>query len=97
MAYELMLQRRPFKGRTRKELKDQILCTQVKVSREMIPNGWSLESADFINQAIQRKPENRIGSMNGPDEIRNHPWFEGFDWRALIEKRMESPYMPHVK
>lgn len=58
-----------------------------------MPKGWSLEAADFINKLIQRKPINRLG-LNGPAEVKEHPWFKSFDWKALEEKRTASPFVP---
>lgn len=48
-----------------------------------IPEGWSIEAADFINKLIQRKPANRLG-LNGPEEVKEHIWFRGFDWNSLL-------------
>ena len=42
--------RRPYLGRSRKEIRDQILMKQVQVKKHEIPEGWSLEAADFINR-----------------------------------------------
>ena len=50
IAYELMLGRRPYNGRNRKEIRDQILSKQVQIRAEEIPPNWSLEAADFINR-----------------------------------------------
>ena len=50
IAYELMLGRRPYNGRNRKEIRDQILSKQVGVRSEDVPKSWSLEAADFINK-----------------------------------------------
>lgn len=50
IAYELMLGRRPYNGRNRKEIRDQILAKQVQVRAEEVPPNWSLEAADFINR-----------------------------------------------
>lgn len=57
IAYEFMngkvlfnnLQR-PYVGKTRKEIKEQIMSRQVGVKISEIPEGWSEESADFINR-----------------------------------------------
>jgi serine/threonine protein kinase len=54
IAYELMLGRRPYNGRNRKEIRDQILAKQVQVRAEEVPPNWSLEAADFINRVILR-------------------------------------------
>lgn len=58
-----------------------------------MPNGWSLESADFINKLIQRKPSARLG-LNGPEEVKEHAWFKGYDWVKLYNKQIKSPFVP---
>ncbi len=50
LAYEFMLGRRPYLGRSRKEIRDAILAKQEQIKRQDIPEGWSLEAADFINR-----------------------------------------------
>lgn len=42
IAYELMLGKRPYYGKDRKEIRDQILSRQVQVRSDEIPQGWSL-------------------------------------------------------
>jgi len=44
---------------------------------------------------IQRKPVNRLGSK-GFEEIKQHPWFQNFDWMRLEKKEMLSPFIPDV-
>ena len=50
LAYEFMLGRRPYLGRSRKEIRDTILAKRVQIKKSEIPPGWSLEAADFINR-----------------------------------------------
>jgi serine/threonine protein kinase len=71
------------------------LAKQVQIKKTEIPDGWSLEAADFINRLIQRKPANRLG-LNGPKEVKEHPWIKDFPWKKLIDKELESPYIPNV-
>jgi serum/glucocorticoid-regulated kinase 1/serum/glucocorticoid-regulated kinase 2 len=52
IAYECMLGRRPYFGKSRKEIRDQILAKQVCVKPQELPTGWSTESIDFINQVF---------------------------------------------
>jgi serine/threonine protein kinase len=52
IAYEFMNGRRPYQGKSRKEIRDQILAKQVQIKRHDIPDGWSLEAADFINRVL---------------------------------------------
>jgi hypothetical protein len=37
-------------GRSRKEIKEKIMAKQVQVKKHEIPEGWSVEAADFINR-----------------------------------------------
>jgi len=96
IAYECMMGRRPYVGRNRREIREQILCRQVQIKRYEIPEGWSVEAADFINRCLQRKPQNRIGFINGTDELKQHAWFKNFDWHQLACKRVHSPYVPDI-
>ena len=50
IAYECMFGRRPYLGKSRKEIRDHILSKQVQIRRSEIPLGWSVEAADFINK-----------------------------------------------
>lgn len=84
-----MLGRRPYTGANRTEIRNKILNNQVQVKKHEIPEGWSLESADFINRLIQRKPINRLGS-NGAIELKSHDWLKNFNWLKLSKKRIEA-------
>ena len=93
IAYECMLGKRPYQGKTRKDIRDSILARQVLIMPEDIPEGWSQEAADFINSIIQRKPMKRLGT-NGIHEVKLHPWLADFPWNALAEQSLQSPFKP---
>ncbi|CAD8182627.1 unnamed protein product [Paramecium octaurelia] len=93
ITYELMLGRRPYNGRTRQDIREQILAKQVQVRREEMPNYWSESAMDFVNTLIQRKPERRLGA-NGIEEILHHPWLKGFPWDDLLKKKLTALYIP---
>ncbi|EGR31500.1 protein kinase domain protein, partial [Ichthyophthirius multifiliis] len=95
IVYECMIGRRPYVGKTRQEIRDQILAKQVQIKKNEVPDKWSLEAADFANKLIQRKPANRLG-LNGPEDVKNHAWFKNFHWDQLINKQFESPYIPNA-
>lgn len=50
MGYEFMYGKRPYLGKSRKEIKDLILAKQVQIKPNYIPETWSIEAADFINK-----------------------------------------------
>lgn len=95
ICFECMKGRRPYVGRSRKEIRDQILAKQVRLRKDDVSKGWSLEAADFINGLIQRKPNKRLGA-NGPDELKNHPWMKDYPWGKLTRKEIVPPFKPNV-
>ena len=93
IGYELMMRKRPYLGKNRKEIKEKIMSHQVQVKKNMVPQGWSVESADFINRLLQRKPANRLG-LRGPTEVKEHLWFKGYDWKNLYLGKLKAPFLP---
>jgi serine/threonine protein kinase len=85
ITYEFMLGMRPYYGKSRKEIRDHIFSKQICLKKSDLPEGWSMEAADFINKTLQRKPANRLG-LNGPSEVKAHIWLKDVDWQAIIEK-----------
>ena len=90
------LMQRPYIGKTRKEIRDSVMSKQVQIKKTEIPPGWSLISADFINKLIQRKPVNRLG-VNGPKDVKVHPWFKSMNWNRLSIGSIKAPYVPNVR
>ena len=97
MGYEFMLGDRPYQGSSRKEIKHAVLQKPARVNVDELPRNWSVQSADFINQLIKRKPEKRLGYSEGIKELKEHTWFDGFDWNSLENKTMRSPFIPDSK
>ena len=56
-----MTGKRPYVGKDRRDIRQQLLSRQALISKQDIPEGWSIEAADFINKLIQRKPAARLG------------------------------------
>jgi len=94
MGYEFMLGQRPYLGKNRKEIKHQVLRKQAKIEEEDIPNGWSPESVDFINNCLKRKDSKRLGFIGGINDLKNHSWFKDFEWDALFNKTLKAPFIP---
>ena len=93
LTYEFMTGKRPYLGKSRKEIRDQVLARQVQLTRSEVPTGWSFEAVDFVNKLIQRKPLNRLG-LNGPQEVKAHPWLQSFPWNKLYGKEIPAPFLP---
>lgn len=79
------VKKRPYVGKTRKDIRDQVLAKQVQIKRSEVPDKWTYEAADFVNRLIQRKPQQRLGS-NGVEEVKQHPWLRELNWKKLMDK-----------
>ena len=95
ITYELMYGHRPYLGKTKHEVKQLILTRQAEIDYDDLPNGFSNETADFINRLIQRKPKNRLGK-DSINEVICHPWFNNFDWENVEKKKIKAPYVPKL-
>lgn len=34
--------------------------------------------------------------LNGPDEVKKHPWFKDISWQDLDQRKIKAPYIPSV-
>ena len=93
IGYEFMKGIRPYIGKNRKEIKEKIMSKQVRIKKDEIPKGWSIESADCINRLIQRKASNRLG-FRGATELKEHSWFKYYPWKVLYLRKIISPFIP---
>ena len=104
LAYELMIGKRPYIAKNKKELKTLMNDTEIQITKNDIPNGWSLEAADFINrvstyiyytkiQLLIKNPEKRLGFPNIIN-IKNHSWIKDYPWRKLLQKELIAPFIP---
>lgn len=93
VCYEFMFGKRPYGGKTRKDIRDSIIKNQIHLKKSDVPEGWTMEAADFINKTLQRKPANRLG-LNGPNEVKQHIWLKDVDWQSIIEMKTKATFIP---
>jgi len=41
------------------------------------------------SQCLLKDPKQRLGSVGDIEEIQAHPWFDDFDWGALLRKEVK--------
>jgi len=46
----------------------------------------------LVEQLLSKNPAMRLGSSF--ENLKNHPWFEGFEWDRLMSREMQPPYKP---
>ena len=93
IGYEFMKGERPYNGNNRNEIKEQMMSKRINLNMDDISEGWSKESADFINKLLIFEPENRIG-YRGISELKNHLWLRYYPWEMLYKKELPSPFIP---
>ena len=91
ILYEIMNFKRPYNGRSKQEIKEQMLAKSVQMKHHDIPEEWSIEAADLCNRLIRRKAAERMSSA---EQIKKHPWLRGFNWENLFAGQIIAPWVP---
>ena len=91
-----MLGERPYTGKNRQQIKENILRKQKKIDIREMPADWTEQCADFINRLIVKDPSQRLGSSDGIAELKRHKWMQSIDWKKLERKQIEPPFIPNV-
>ena len=90
ILYELVFLKRPFNGRNKEEMTDNILYKNINLKKHNLPDIFINSSSadelvDFINKLLKRKLNERLGSK-GINEIIQHSWLKGLDWDTIEAK-----------
>ncbi|KAL4451289.1 hypothetical protein ABPG77_009361 [Micractinium sp. CCAP 211/92] len=92
LIYEMVAGYPPFYQEDRVAMFRAICSTDFK-----FPSHFSKELRDLIKRFLVRATSRRLGCMpGGTAEVKQHPWFRGFDWDALAQRRLKAPYIPKV-
>jgi len=63
----------------------------------VMPDHLSTELKDLISNLLVRTHSKRLGcSSGGAKAIKEHQWFKGFDWNALMSRDMKPPFIPPI-
>ncbi|KAG9444398.1 hypothetical protein H6P81_015738 [Aristolochia fimbriata] len=79
-VYELLFGVTPFKGSGNEETLANVVSQSLRFSENP---SVSFHARDLIRGLLVKEPENRLGSVRGAAEIKQHPFFDGLNW-ALI-------------
>ncbi|KAK7259887.1 hypothetical protein RIF29_25502 [Crotalaria pallida] len=90
--FELLYGKTPFKGPTNEDTLTNVVSQSLKFPGTPIV---SFHARDLIRGLLIKDPENRLGSIKGAAEIKQHPFFEGLNW-ALI-RCAAPPELPKIR
>lgn len=85
LLYEMLYGYTPFRGKTRQKTFANILHKDLKFPGSIMV---SIPARQLMYRLLHRDPKNRLGSEEGANEIKQHPFFHGINW-ALV--RCKSP------
>ena len=94
LIFEMLCGIPPFYSENTEKMYDLITHAELKFPKR-IP--LSDDSKDLIKQLLIKNQNNRLGAKNGFEDIRKHPFFSGFDFEALLSKKLTPPYKPVLK
>ena len=94
LIFEMLCGIPPFYCDNTEKMYDLITRAELRFPKK-IP--LSENSKDLIKKLLVKKQDNRLGAVNGFDEIRSHPFFSNFDFQALLARKLPPPYKTVLK
>ena len=94
LLFEMLCGLPPFYVDNLDKMYDLIKTNPVKFPKR-IP--LSEEAKDVIRKLLEKNPKNRLGSKEGIEEIKRHPFFASIDFKAVEEKKLPAPFIPELE
>ena len=93
ITYELIFGKRPFNGKNRNEIKQEVLHKDIKIRKSDLPkdNYWDYNICSFVNLLLKRKACLRLG-YKGIFEIMEHEFLKDINWKKIEKKEVNSPF-----
>uniref|UniRef100_A0A3Q3ARE4 Protein kinase C n=1 Tax=Kryptolebias marmoratus TaxID=37003 RepID=A0A3Q3ARE4_KRYMA len=86
LLYEMLIGQSPFHGRDEEEL-----FQSIRTDNPVYPSWLTKASKDLLVKLFVREPEERLGVKGN---IRQHSFFDNFDWDALELRQVVPPFKP---
>merc|ERR1711894_211059 len=90
LIYEMAAGYTPFFSDRPIELYELIVA-----GRFIFPMQFSSDLKDLLTNLLQVDVTRRYGNLkNGINDIKHHQWFDGINWVAVYEKKIEANFIP---
>jgi ribosomal protein S6 kinase beta len=99
LFYEMLAGKPPFtqkKGESQKDLDKKIIST-----KPSIPNYLHANTVNILKGLLEKDSNKRLGSskttmfvIGGVTALKEHPFFNGIDWKAVLNCELEPPINP---
>uniref|UniRef100_A0A5B7BD45 non-specific serine/threonine protein kinase n=1 Tax=Davidia involucrata TaxID=16924 RepID=A0A5B7BD45_DAVIN len=91
LLYEMFYGYTPFRGKTRQKTFANVLHKDLKFPGSI---SVSLPAKQLMYRLLHRDPKNRLGSREGANEVKRHPFFRGINWalvRCMDAPKLDAP------
>ncbi|CAN0874910.1 PHOT1 [Linum grandiflorum] len=93
LLYEMLYGYTPFRGKSRQKTFANILHKDLKFPSTIQVN---VHAKQLMYRLLHRDPKRRLGSREGANEIKRHPFFKGINWalvRCMDAPKLEAPIL----
>ena len=94
LLYEMLYGIPPFYSKNTEKMFELITKAEIKYPKKI---QVSENAKDLISKLLIKDQDLRLGTEGGFETIKKHPFFKGFDFKALEEKKIEAPYIPTLR
>ncbi|CAD7945964.1 unnamed protein product [Amoebophrya sp. A120] len=93
LMYEMLTGLPPFYSKDRKALFENIRTAPL-----IVPDYISPMAQDILRKLLNRDTSRRLGaSQRDGMEVMEHMFFDGMDWRAVLQRRIMPPFAPQIQ
>ena len=93
LIYEMLVGIDPFSDEEPMAVYQNILKGKLK-----FPSNFDKDAKSLVKHLLTADLGKRYGNLkNGVIDIKEHRWFNNFDWKKLVEKSLNAPYIPKIK
>ena len=93
LIYEMLCGIPPFYNENVEKMYQLIERAELKFPKR-IPVSENAKA--LIRQLLIKDQSKRLGTVGGFEKIKESPFFEGFDFKALLERKLEAPFKPKL-
>mmetsp|Transcript_26765 Transcript_26765/g.64206 ORF Transcript_26765/g.64206 Transcript_26765/m.64206 type:complete len:745 (+) Transcript_26765:141-2375(+) len=62
-----------------------------------IPQHFTRNMIDLVSHLLTDQSRRLGRTQGGARKIRKHPWFDDFNWQALLDRKMKVPWVPEIE
>ncbi len=93
LLFEMLCGLPPFYVENLDKMYEMIKSGAVKFPKRI---NLSDDAKDVIKKLLEKNPKKRLGSQNGIEDIKKHPFFASIDFDLIVQKKIPAPFIPEL-